>query len=232
MEAPWSKVLWWWYSWKLERQFPEDAKYLGITYLPTAWKTFGGFSWNYRWYVSLVNKVHLPDPMELTMVSESRPLPASFNYIDSTHLESARRINSGLRVLEENIPKVRAYRELEYLELNCMQLCMSANRLMGQQNADMICDASCMIGRKQAMVDLKGEIRKWRNTALSCMRKHGVAQGDGNNAAFDKCAATYADEVVNHSTNADALNTWLNQYKKVTIDTAPMDISKTMNVPA
>lgn len=233
MERPWSKLFWWDYTRGLDNQFPAETKYLDLEYLPTGWTWwFGGFSWNFNWYKSLVSHVHFPNPQELMQVEERRDLPASFNFIDASGLESVRRINLGLRALSANVPKVRTYKEMEIIEDKCMELCASANRIMNQSDIEGICGTTCLAGRRQADIDLKGEVRKWKETALICMRAHSLSQGDGNQAEFEKCSQVFADEVVNHGTNEETLTTWLGQYKKAKIEGDVIDINKTMNRPA
>ena len=233
MEMPWSKLFWWDYTRGLDNQFPAETRYLDLEYLPTGWTWwFGGFSWNFNWYKSLVNHVHFPDPDQLVQVEDRKDLPASFNFIDCSGLESVRRINVGLRALAANVPKVRVYKEMAVIEDKCLELCASANRIMNQGEIEMVCGSTCFLGRMQAEQDLKGEMRRWKETAVDCMKKHSVAHGDGNQAEFDQCSQVYADEVVGHATNEESLNTWLSQYKQAKIDSPVLDISKTMNRPA
>lgn len=233
MEAPWSKMFWWDYTNWLDKKYPAEAKYLDLEHLPTGWDWWvGGFSWNYSWYKSLVNQMRFPDPEQLVEVEERRDLPASFNYIDASALENVRRINLGLRALTANVPKVRTYKEMTTIESKCMELCASTNRIMNQSDIESVCGSTCLAGRRNAEADMKGEVRRWKETAIACMRKHSVTQGDGNHAEFDKCSQEFADAVVTHATNGEALNTWLSQYKKAKIESELLDISKAMNRPA
>ena len=143
-----------------------------------------------------------------------------------------RKIHAGLRALEANVPKTRAYHELDIAEFKCLQLCQAANRSMGTQGIEETCEKGCISGRIQAMVDLKAEIRKWKESAVTCMRKHSIATGDGNHAEFDRCVATFANEAVSHGTNGEVLNTWISQYKKSEPDPAILDIRAVINRPA
>lgn len=233
MEAPWSKTFWLWFNYKLEKQFPEDAKFLNLTHLPYGWTSLGGYGWNYRWYATLVNRVKLPDKSQLVQVGPAQQLPASPNYIQGEGVDSVRRVHASLSALEENITKVPAYQELESNETKCFNLCQSSNNAFGQNNTELVCKEVCQMSRRLVTANIQGEMKKWRDSALTCMQRHSVASGDGNHGAFDKCLENFADEMVSHSTNAEILNTWISQYKGAYALSDKVDISKkASNAPA